>query len=80
MSAEEQRQYDAAIDRSLAHVQKYFVEMRGKIVTREQQTMKSQVESFAHQAQDLRRTDPQAAKSLAERAELLVHELADTLR
>ena len=80
LSAEEQREFDAAIIRLLAHVDKHVAELpSAKSLTEEQQGMLSRIASFAGQARELRKTDMQAAKSLAERAALLVDELVSRL-
>ena len=81
LSPDEQREFDAAISRSLAHVDKNVADLPPvKNLTMQQQGMLSRIANFAGQARELRKTDMQAAKSLAERAALLVDELASSLR
>jgi hypothetical protein len=76
LTPDEQRQYSAAIDQSLAHAQTSLNAIGGRQLNKDQQTQVEQVRNFMQQAQSTRASDPAGAKSLAERAEVLARDLA----
>lgn len=80
MTAEQQRQYNSAIEQSLAHAQTHLSSLANRQLSREQQATVEQVKNFMQQALDKRKTDLAAAKSLAERAEVLANDLVASLR
>jgi DNA-binding transcriptional regulator YbjK len=72
----EQRQYFASIDQSLSRAQTSLNSISGRQLNKDQQAEVEQVRNFVQQAQATRSSDPAGAKSLAERAEVLAHDLA----
>ncbi len=81
MSEDTRKQYDArikeALDNARATLQNALARSN---LTPAQKNMAAQVDTFVRQAQDAQNTDIEASRSLAERAELLAHDLADTLK
>jgi hypothetical protein len=77
---EQQRQYKTAIDQSLAHAQSSIGSLANRQLTKEQEATVAQVQNFVLQAQETRKADLAAAKSLAERAEVLAHDLVASMR
>jgi hypothetical protein len=80
LSPEQQHQFNAAIDLSVAHAQTSLSSITNRQLTREQEATVAQVLNFIQQAQEKRKNELGAAKSLAERAEVLAHDLAASLR
>ena len=80
MTPDQQRQYNAAIDQSLAHVQSSLSSIANRQLTKEQEATSAQVQNFVQEAQATRKNDLAAAKSLAERAEVLAHDLVESLK
>jgi hypothetical protein len=78
LTPDEQRQYSASIDQSLAHAQASLSSIGSRQLTKDQQAEAEQIRNFIQQAQDTRSSDPAGAKSLAERAEVLARDLAAT--
>lgn len=76
LTADQQRQYDASIDQSLAHAQSSLDRIKEHRLTAAQADEAEQVASFMKQAQAARASDLAGAKSLAERAEVLAKDLA----
>ncbi len=79
LSADEQKQYNTAIDQSLSHAQVSLSSIAGRQLTQDQQTELEQVRSFMQQARATRDSDLAGAKSLSERAEVLARDLAASL-
>lgn len=75
LSEEQRRTFDAAIDDLIGRAQQNLARARARRLSRQRQEMAARVDAFIVQAKDVRRQDPAAAKSLAERAELLSREL-----
>ena len=75
---DEQKQYGALIDQSLAHAQTSLNSIAGRQLNKDQQTEVEQIRNFIQQAQATRGSDLGGAKSLAERAEVLARDLAAT--
>ncbi len=71
MSDEQRRAYDTAIDASIGHTQQDIARARGRSLSAEQKEIIERAQAFIEQAKQIRAQDPAAAKSLAERAELL---------
>jgi uncharacterized protein YicC (UPF0701 family) len=80
MSEQEMRELDRAIDAALSSAEQNLRAVRSRERNTRQQTMLDQAEAFARQARETRPSDPVAAKSLAERADQLSHELVSTYR
>jgi len=80
LSADQQRQLNGAIDQSLARAQISLNAVGNRQLSKDQQAVVEQVRNFIEQAQKLRGSNLPAAKSLAERAEVLARDLAASLR
>ncbi len=80
LTPEQQRQYNTAIDVSLAHAQASLGFISTRQLTNEQQATVAEIQNFIQQAQEKRKNELAAAKSLAERAEVLSHDLVASLR
>jgi len=80
LTPDQQRQYNTAIDVSLAHAQASLGFISTRQLTREQQSTVAEIQNFIRQAQEKRKDELAAAKSLAERAEVLSHDLVASLR
>lgn len=68
---EERRAYEAAIDGLISRTTQNLGRAKARTLSAEQRDMVTRAEAFLTQARELRKLDPAAAKSLAERAELL---------
>lgn len=79
LSADQQRQLNGAIDQSLARAQASLNAVGNRQLSKDQQAVVEQVRNFMQQAQKLRGSNLAAAKSLAERAEVLARDLAASL-
>jgi hypothetical protein len=80
LTPEQERQYNAAIDQSLTHAQSSLSTITNRRLTKEQQAVVAQIQSFVQQAQTTRKSNLPAARSLSERAEVLARDLAGSLR
>jgi hypothetical protein len=80
LTPEQERQYNTALDRSLQSAQANIAVVSKRRLSKEQQGVVAQVQSFIEQAQSARKTNLTAAKSLAARADVLARELARTLK
>ena len=80
LTPEQQHQYNTAIDLSLAHAQASLGFISTRQLTNEQQATVAEIQNFMQQAQEKRKDELAAAKSLAERAEVLSHDLVASLR
>jgi hypothetical protein len=80
LTPEQERQYNSAMDQSLQRAQANIARVSQRQLSKEQQGVVAQVESFIAQAQSTRKTNLTAAKSLAERADVLARELARTVK
>jgi hypothetical protein len=80
LTPEQERQYNAAIDQSLASAQTSLGSLTNRQLTKEQQAVVAEIQSFIQQAQTTRKTNLPAARSLAERANVLARDLAGSLR
>jgi hypothetical protein len=80
LTADQQRQYNRAIDDSLARARASLASFSSRQLTQAQQTNLGQIQNFMQQAETTRASDLPAAKRLAERAEVLAKNLAKSLR
>jgi hypothetical protein len=80
LTSEQERQYNAEIDQSLTRAQSSLGSIANRQLTKEQQAVVTQVQSFIQQAQTSRKTNLPAARSLAERADVLARDLVGSLR
>ena len=80
LTPEQERQYNTAMDQSLQRANSNIARVLKRQLSKEQQGVVAQVQSFIEQAQSTRKTNLTAAKSLAERADVLARELARTVR
>jgi hypothetical protein len=80
LTTEQERQYNSAIDQSLARTQTSLGSITNRKLTKEQQAVVAQIQSFVQQAQTTRKSNLPAARSLAERADVLARDLAGSLR
>jgi hypothetical protein len=71
ISDEERRAYDTAIDAILARTTQNLMRARGRTLSAAEKDSLVRAEAFLEQARETRKVDPAAARSLAERAELL---------
>jgi hypothetical protein len=79
-TSEQQHEHIAAIDLSLAHAQASLGYIATRKLTKEQEATVAEIRNFMQQAREKRKDDLAAAKSLAERAEVLSHDLVTSLR
>ena len=80
LTPEQERQYNSALDQSLQRALANIAKVLKRQLSKEQQGVVAQVQSFMEQAQSTRKTNLTAAKSLAERADVLARELARTVK
>jgi len=80
LTPEQQHEHNAAIDLSLAHAQASLGFITTRQLTKDQEATVAEIQNFIQQAQEKRKDDLAAAKSLAERAEVLSHDLVASLR
>jgi len=80
LTPEQERQYNTAMDQSLQRANSNIARVLKRQLSKEQKGVVAQVQSFIEQAQSTRKTNLTAAKSLAERADVLARELARTVR
>ncbi len=80
LSSDEQKQYNASIDQSLAHAQASLNAVGARQLNKDEQAQVEQIRNFMQQAQTTRGSDLAGAKSLAERAEVLARDLAASFR
>jgi hypothetical protein len=81
LTDQQRREYEVrihdALERARANLRKARSNPR---LTEAQQRMAAQVETFVAQAEESRKTDLVSSRSLAERADLLARDLAESLR
>jgi hypothetical protein len=80
LTPDQQHQFNSAIDLKLAHAQASLDYITTRQLTKEQEATVAQIQNFMAQAQEKRKDDLAAANSLAERAEVLSHDLVASLR
>jgi hypothetical protein len=76
----QRRDYEAQIREALDSAGRNLGSVGNHALSAQQQTLKSQVLSFIDQAREASKTDPVAARSLADRANLLSKDLLDSVR
>jgi len=80
VTPDQQRQYNAAIDQSLARAQASLAAIANRQLSKDQQGLVEQIRNIMQQAQASRSSDLPGAKSLAGRAEVLAKDLAGSFR
>jgi hypothetical protein len=81
LTDDQRRDYETHIHDALERARANLRKARGNTkLTEAQQRMASQVETFVAQAEDRSKTDLVSARSLAERADLLAKDLAESLQ
>jgi hypothetical protein len=80
LTTDQQKQYNSAIDQSLARTQTSLGAIAKHSLTKEQQAVVVQIQNFVQQAQTARISNLPAARSLADRADVLARDLAESLR
>ncbi len=80
LTAQQRREYVAAIDTALARALRDLESAGGRALTQEQQNALMRVRTLIQRAKDSREKDPVTAKGLANRAELLARDLAASLK
>jgi hypothetical protein len=79
LTPEQERQYNTAIDQSLSRAQARLGAIANRQLTRDQQGLVAQIQGFIQEAQTTRKSNLAAAKSLAERADVLAQDLEKSL-
>lgn len=80
LTPEQQRQYNADIDQSIQRAEGNLRSIGNRQLTNEQRASLEEAQNFIRQAQAARASDLPAAKRLAERADVLAANLANSLR
>ena len=80
LTQDQQRQLNTAIDQSLGRAQNNLNALGNRQLTQNDQRVVAQVQNFIQQAQSRRKSDLTAAKSLADRADLLASDLLRRLK
>jgi len=80
LTQEQQRQYNTAIDQSLQRAEASLRSIGNRQLSKEQQSSLDEARNFIRQAQATRASDLPGAQRLAERAEVLAGNLANSLR
>jgi hypothetical protein len=80
LTPEQQRQYSSDIDQSVQRAEGNLRALGNRQLSAEQQASLDEVRNFIRQAQAARATDLPAAKRLAERADVLAGNIANSLR
>ena len=80
LTPEQQRQYNSDIDQSLQRAEANLRALSNRQLSAEQQASLEEVRNFVRQAQAARTTDLPAAKRLAERADVLAANIANSMR
>lgn len=79
LTPDQQRQYNADVDQSLQRAEASLKSIGNRQLTEQQQASLDEVRNFIRQAQATRASDLPGARRLAERAEVLAGNLANTL-
>ncbi|MGH9614746.1 MAG: hypothetical protein ACRD4P_16890 [Bryobacteraceae bacterium] len=80
LSAADRQRYESDIDGFLSHAGKNLSSLADHSLSKDQRALKLQAENFIKQAKELRSSDLPAARSLAQRADLLASHLAENFR
>lgn len=79
LGEDQRREFETSIRELLDSARKNLTAVKDRQLSTQQQTMRSQVESFVVQAEETKKTDLVAARSLAQRADLLSKDLVDSI-
>jgi enamine deaminase RidA (YjgF/YER057c/UK114 family) len=77
---EQERDLNSQIDQALASAESNLATIGSRPLTKDQRATVAQVQSFVRQAKERRKTDLAAARSLAQRADILAQDLSRSLR
>jgi hypothetical protein len=77
---EQERELNAQIDQAISGAEASLRAMGSHNLNREEEAAVAQVRSFVRQAMEARKTDPSAARSLAQRADILARDLLKNAR
>jgi hypothetical protein len=80
MPDQKRAEYVKALDQSLSRIRQALGELRGRTLNQEQTADLNRIRAFWQQAEEIRKTDPATAASLAERAETLARGLLQSVR
>jgi hypothetical protein len=80
LTPEQQRQYNADIDQSIARAEGNLRSIANRQLSGEQKASMEEARNFVRQAQAARTSDLPAAKRLAERADVLAANLANSFK
>ena len=80
LTPEQERQYNTTLDQCLQRAQANIAIVSKRRLSKEQQGVMAQVQSFMEQSESTRKTNLTAAKSLAERADVLARELERSVK
>ncbi len=80
LTDEQRHDYETHLQSALNSANKNLTSLNGRSLSSQQQTMRTQVESFMRQAQEASKSDLVTARSLAERAALLSQDLLDSFQ
>jgi hypothetical protein len=78
VTPDQQRQLNAAIDQSLSRAQASLATIAKRELSKDQKGLVEQIRNLMQQAQASRKSDLPGAKSLAQRAEVLAKDLAES--
>ena len=80
LTPEELRSQNAEIDRRLRHAREALASVGGRPLSNEQQSTVAHIRDFIAQCEEMRKADVAAARSLAERADVLASDLSSSVR
>jgi hypothetical protein len=80
LSDEQKLQYQKMCDESLNRARGSLALLKGHFLSSDQNQTMTRINGFIDQAEQVRDKDPQTARQLAERADLLSRDLAKTVR
>jgi len=80
LTPEQQRQYNSDIDQSIQRAENNLRSITNRQLTNEQKASMEEAQNFVRQAQAARASDLPAAKRLAERADVLAANLANSFK
>jgi len=80
LSEDQKAQHLKACDESLARAHEAVTQLKSATLSADQKASLSRVRTFIYQAEKAREKDPQTARQLAERADLLSRDLVRTVR
>jgi hypothetical protein len=80
LSEDQKAQYLKAYEESLARARDVVTKLKGASLSTDQKSSLARVKTFIYQAEQAHQKDPQTARQLAERADLLARDLVRTVR